>query len=275
MEVKRERLLITVKTYPVLSKRYVELVCTAGLRTEGSWVRIYPIPFRTLRHPERYKKFDWVECELYKNERDKRPESFSPLDFHNIVQMGHVGTNHEWRERREMILNNTRVFSDLKVLIQEAKSNKTSLAVFKPTKLVNFEYEETEEDWDPLRARAAKSALIVNDLFDDNSWRKNHELPEKIPYDFYYRFEDENSTESRLKILDWEIGMLYLNCLERARGDRTVALQKVREKYWTSFKTTDLHFFLGTTLEFHDIAPNPFTIVGVFPIPRLPSDLFS
>lgn len=68
--------------------------------------------------------------------------------------------------------------------------------------------------------------------------------------------------------------MLYLNCLRSAQGDRNIALQKVREKYWDSFNRKDLHFFLGTTLAFQDIGPNPFTIVGVFPIPHKPVDLF-
>lgn len=40
----RERILITVKTYPTLSASYGELVCTAGLREDGSWIRIYPVP---------------------------------------------------------------------------------------------------------------------------------------------------------------------------------------------------------------------------------------
>lgn len=44
----RERVLITVKTYPTLSRKYGETVCTAGVREDGSWVRIYPVPFRRL-----------------------------------------------------------------------------------------------------------------------------------------------------------------------------------------------------------------------------------
>jgi len=30
----------------------------------------------------------------------------------------------------------------------------------------------------------------------------------------------------------------------------------------------DLHFFLGTTQQWHSIAPNPSVIIGVFPIPH-------
>ena len=44
-------------------------------------------------------------------------------------------------------------------------------------------------------------------------------------------------------------------------------MQKVRLKYFDEFMKADLHFFLGTTQQFHFVAPNPWVIVGVFPIP--------
>jgi len=42
------QLLITVKTYPHPSPRYVETVCTGGLARDGRWIRLYPVPFRLL-----------------------------------------------------------------------------------------------------------------------------------------------------------------------------------------------------------------------------------
>lgn len=39
------KVLITVKTYPAISSKYDELVCTAGFREDGTWIRIYPIQF--------------------------------------------------------------------------------------------------------------------------------------------------------------------------------------------------------------------------------------
>ena len=46
--MRKERVLITVKTYPTLSSKYGELVCTAGIRaSDGEWIRIYPMPFET------------------------------------------------------------------------------------------------------------------------------------------------------------------------------------------------------------------------------------
>lgn len=71
-------------------------------------------------------------------------------------------------------------------------------------------------------------------------------------------------------IEDWEIGALYWKCLERANGDEQIACQKVREKYWDEFIKSgkyDLYLFLGTTLKFHNVGPQPFIIIGLFTPP--------
>ena len=106
-----------------------------------------------------------------------------------------------------------------------------------------------------------------HDLFDDNSWRRTFQVIPKLPYSFSYRFEDANGRKSELQVLDWETGALYWNCLKSANEDEQAALDKVREKYFDTFLKTDLHFFLGTTQQYHQFAPNPWVIVGVFPIP--------
>lgn len=38
-------ILITVKSYPTVSSHYDEQVSIAGFRKDGSFIRIYPIPF--------------------------------------------------------------------------------------------------------------------------------------------------------------------------------------------------------------------------------------
>ena len=98
----RERILITVKTYPTLSRKYGETVCTAGVREDGSWVRIYPVPFRRLGEGEQYKKYDWIECDLRKSTSDPRPETYHPKDLKRIQTVGHVGSRDNWRERRRI-----------------------------------------------------------------------------------------------------------------------------------------------------------------------------
>ena len=45
------RVLIAVKTYPTLSEKYDELVCTAGFLEDGTWIRIYPVSYTHLTLP--------------------------------------------------------------------------------------------------------------------------------------------------------------------------------------------------------------------------------
>jgi len=54
----KTKILITVKTYPSISTKYKELVCTAGFTDKGKWIRIYPVPFRKLDYSTQYKKYD-------------------------------------------------------------------------------------------------------------------------------------------------------------------------------------------------------------------------
>lgn len=87
------KVLITVKTYPTLSSKYKELVCTAGFREDGTWVRIYPIPFREKSYDQQYRKYDWIEVDLVKNQKDFRPESYCPVKLDaEIKVIGHIGT---------------------------------------------------------------------------------------------------------------------------------------------------------------------------------------
>lgn len=66
MEFITKNILILVKTYPSLSKKYKELVCTAGMDEDGNWYRLYPIPFRMLTEDKRYEKYRWINVKLLK-----------------------------------------------------------------------------------------------------------------------------------------------------------------------------------------------------------------
>ncbi len=88
---------------------------------------------------------------------------------------------------------------------------------------------------------------------------------QKLPYKFKFVFKDNQGTESRMMIEDWETGQLYWNCLARHEGNEAKAVADVRKKYFNDFaKTKNLHFFLGTTQQYHNVAPNPFIIIGAF-----------
>ena len=266
--MQKERILVTVKTYPTLSAKHLETVCTAGVREGGSWVRLYPVPFRLLTEQEQYRKYDWLECQLTRHASDPRPESFRPVDHTELEPVGRIKTDDKWRERRRILLDRARVYDRLEEVIAAAKANEISLCVFRPKEVEDFTWDADDREWDKTRLQKALAKQRQLALFDDNSWRETFEVVRKLPFSFFYHFKDATGKPSKLKILDWEIGALYWNCLKSARGDESVALAKVREKYFDTFLKTDLHFFLGTTQQWHYVAPNPWVIVGVLPIPH-------
>ncbi len=257
----KRKILITVKTYPSISSKYDELVCTAGIDEEGNWVRIYPIPFRKLDYNNQYQKYNWIEMDLVRNTSDFRLESYRPvnIDSDDIITFhGKIGTENNWEKRKKIVLKN--IYTDLDLLISEAKTKGkyTSLAIFKPTKFIDFIYEPCSREW----SNKQKAALLQGKLFDE---KRNFEVVRKLPYKFSFVFSDVNGKKSTLMNEDWELGALYWNCLERKGGNEKAACEDVRKKYWDDFaKTKDLYFFLGTTKVHHLRAPNPFIIIGTF-----------
>jgi len=123
-----------------------------------------------------------------------------------------------------------------------------------------MEWEKDEREWkDEWKALRKQGDLFAQD-------RNPEILIPKLPYKFFYKFEDGDGKIRRMMIEDWEIGALYWNCLTRANGSEQVALEKVKQKYETQFVDKhDIHFFLGTTMTWHRRrGNNPFVIIGVF-----------
>ena len=52
--IQNARVLIAVKTYPVPSAKYDELVCNAGFLENGKWIRVYPVKFQALPYDQQY-----------------------------------------------------------------------------------------------------------------------------------------------------------------------------------------------------------------------------
>lgn len=265
-----EQILITVKTYPTLSRKHGETVCTAGIREDGSWVRLYPVPFRRLNDKEQYRKFDWIELDLRKSTSDARPETCHPTDAKSIHVIKHLDTRDGWKTRSKA-LKPVPVYKCLKPLLEGAKANTISLALFKPTEIIDFFWEPCERSWDDAKIAAMREMAAQGELFSDEEWRRTFHLMPKLPYNFSYRFKDAEGRRSELQVLDWEAGQLFHNCLRDAQGDEALALTRVKQKYFNTFLKTNLHFFLGTMKEFHGFSPNPWVIIGVMPIPHPPA----
>lgn len=262
----RKKILITVTTYPLPSRSYDELVCTAGVMENGDWIRIYPVPLSFLIDLKgtgrmRNVKYTWIELDLKKRLDDFLPESYSPLnyDFKDIVIGDRINTDGNWYERKQYCLRN--IYTNKNKLLEDSKAPKNiSLATFKPTKVLGVECKEDDREWRDEWKELRKQG----DLFE--TVKPIETLIPKLPFKFLYRFLDDEGNESKLMIEDWEIGALYWNCLKNADGNENTALRKVKEQYEDNFiQHKDLYFFLGTTKRWHSRRMhNPFVIIGVF-----------
>jgi hypothetical protein len=260
------KVLIVVTTYPLPSRSYDELVCTAGITEDGQWIRIYPVPLSSLFELKKdgkiqQTKYSLVELELNKRTDDFRPESHSPkhYDFSDIKVIERIDTKGNWHLRKEFCLKEVFTSFDELIELSKAPINK-SLATFKPTEILGFEYEKDDPEW----KNEWKELRKQGDLFDVE--KSPEILIPKLPFKFFYKFKDSDGKLRRLMIEDWEIGQLYWNCLKSTEGNELAALAKVRKRLDQEFvKEKDLYFFVGTTREWHTRrSKNPFVIIGLF-----------
>jgi hypothetical protein len=129
------KVLITVKTHPIPSAKYDELVCTAGVIETGDFIRLYPINFRDLPWTKQYRKYQWPEVEAVKHTGwDSRKESYRP-DCATIRLRGEpVSSSNNWDERAKYVL--AKASQSMEELYAKQEENKTSLGISNPRKLL-------------------------------------------------------------------------------------------------------------------------------------------
>jgi hypothetical protein len=246
----RIKLLVTVKTYPLPSTEYEETVCTAGVREDGSFIRLYPIDYRNRPYEQWYSKYQRIEVDAERSLRDPRPESYRPIG--DITSIGEpIPTEKStWNERKRYVLS--RPLQSMCDLDNTAQS-KISLGLIKPRVVEDFICQEADRDWKPQLLTQMKQMHLFG--FDRKPL-------EKIPYKFSYIFKCEKPgcKGHRKMIEDWEVGQLYRTMRNKFHNDK-VACEKVREQFFNKMcdPGRDTHFFVGTVLEHAT-----WVILGVF-----------
>jgi hypothetical protein len=200
MSYETKRIYILVKTYPTISKQYSELVCTAGILETGEWIRLYPIPFRKLEIDQKYPKYSWIEAKVQRNSKDSRPESFRPdIDAIHIIEPR--PKKGEGDSRGEIIFKSTRVFTSIKELTDKSDRKTRSLAIFKPTDLLDLKVEAVARDWDPDKLAILKGLAQQQNLFQSpEEIAEEFKVVPKVPYKFSYVFKDDSGKTSKLMI---------------------------------------------------------------------------
>lgn len=142
------RVLITVKTYPIPSAKYDELVCTAGVSPTGDFIRLYPIRFHDLPFSQQYRKYQWIQVDAEKHTgRDTRKESWRPRAETLKILGEKIDTSGNWAERKKIALSNKA--PSMEALYELQKKDNTSLGVIRPREIFDLEVSADADDWKP------------------------------------------------------------------------------------------------------------------------------
>jgi hypothetical protein len=266
----REKILIWAKTYPELSSKYLETVCTAGMLPSGKPLRLYPIPYRYLAgEKEQFSLYQWITADIQKKPDDSRPESFR-IDCDSIESGETIPTTQdEWGKRDEWMFRDPAWQFDSVEDLQKAQKEKgTSIGVVAPRKIKKVEVVERSEEEaksfeqklaDVRKIHEAKRAQL--DMFEQSI------PPEMKTLEFLkYRVQvswlcpNPECGGHRMQVLDWGL------CeLQRREGDQKALL---RMKELCKLDVYDLKFFLGNLF----LHPASFLIVGMW-YPKRRDDL--
>lgn len=259
------RVLITVRTYPVPANKGAETSCTAAVTDSGKWIRLFPVPYRSLPRDKQFKKYQWIEAELKRARSDTRPESHN-ISIDTIELRELVPTTNEWAQRKAILKPLMRPSMCAIRKERDARGYPT-LGLFRPKVIKRLTISPADRpDW-----TTAQRAILRQTSFGFDAKAPREEL-EKIPFEFFYEFvcDAPGCRGHKMSCTDWEMAEAYRQWKKDYRGEWEVAF---REKFESEMiGRFDTHFFVGTM----HTRPNTWIIVGLFYPPKpKPLPLFS
>ncbi len=242
--------LVNCKTYPAVSKKYLETVCTGGVCRDGSFARLYPIPYRFLDEKEQYDRWDVVRVKVYRDTKDKRPESWhlepgTPITIVETVKSER--TRLEWMQKS--------VFDSSDAMKQAERTN--GLVEIVPEELY---WEPESKKWSPGQMQV----FAQGNLFHGEKLMQS--LSDRVPWQFKLRFREK--TTGKLfdqKVLAWSYYQGYRRQL-RELGDEQKALAAVRDNVHKSILHADRSVFaiFGTHSQY-----GHWMISGLYHLPKV------
>jgi hypothetical protein len=239
--VEHERILITVRTYPTVSRAYMETVCTGGITDKAEWRRLVPVSLRYLDEVQQFRTFDVVEIDVRPG-KDGRVETRSP-HLPSLRVTGHLA---DWGARWEWV--RPTICGSLADMISQGRT----LGPVAVSKVTDFLAEPSAPDWTPEQKQKLKQAH----LFEERK------PLEKVPYNFRFRWRDSGGDDYNSLILSWEVLETYRQYRERYQDPIAV----MREKWLNDLCGADraVHFFMGNLAKRRNI----FCVSGIFSPPK-------
>ncbi|WP_460887967.1 hypothetical protein [Promicromonospora xylanilytica] len=252
--------LATVKAYPAMSSKYGESVCVAGLRLdspEPEWVRLFPVPFRSLPDDTQFDKYQVLALRAQRGTTDRRPESWKP-DLGSLRLGATVGTdNGKWRRRWQIVepLADSTTTCELLKGAREHGQNAPSLGLIRPADISELVV-ETNPDY-----KTGSTEQLDVDLFGTE-----RALLEATPFLVHYRYRCAAPTcrGHRQSIVDWESGQLARRNLRTHSLTEAKELQRKRFLDEMCAPGRETLFYVGNQHQ-HPIS---FLVLGLFWPPK-------
>lgn len=268
-----------IKTYPVLSRKYESLICTAAIveNKDGSYeiIRMYPVPFEFYRgNYGKLKKFTKIRVEIKpSNEKLGRGDSYKvKLDNLKVLDTSLTDTSKNrklvWQKRNEIVREV--MYNSVEELEELKEENNISLGVIKPAEVIEFNIREKRHlpKWERELLEGTQETL---EYFISNKKYKDLRPIEHIPWRFGYKFKckDTRCKGHDMMCEDWELLQLWRrvrdNIVKEGRQPSTHEIySKVKQKFYDEFLTKrDLNFVMGTESRY-----NKWLIIGVYYPPK-------
>lgn len=248
--------LILVKTYPEISTKHTETVCTAGILADTKeLIRLYPIHYRYLEGKNQFSKYQWINAKLSKATSDPRPESYNI--FEDSIKLGNtIEPKKDWREREKWVLNDKSLYKSVEDLWDSQKASGASLGLVKLKEMSRFHVEPKPKRDIEQALKKKKTIMSQLGMFEE---KKDLEI---LPVRFVLHFQCEGSgcKGHDMSILDWEFSQLYRKV--RNSGDWETKIEEKVNSICGPRK--DTYLILGNMAKRQHI----FCILGFFYPPR-------
>ena len=247
MVAERVTVLITVKASPEIGRTHGETVCVAGIRLDGDdyrWIRLFPVQWQWFWQGE-HPKYQVIELEIDKHDKDQRPESYRPrLDTTAVLDQLPAG------KRRAEVLNRLPQYRMCDLVAAKGWA-RPSLGLVVPREITGF----TREDHTGDTAHAAK----MNRAAQGSLLAQGAPKLEFSPFTFKlaYRCQSASCRGHEQSIVDWEISEAWRNW---RRSYPTDYLDRIEEKWLSLVDPARLPaLYVGNQHQ----APQGFLVLGI------------
>lgn len=243
------KILIWGKTYPELSTRHVETVCTGACLEDGRPIRLYPIDLRYLDKHKQYRLYDWIRVPIARNHKDPRPESYKAR-ADAIEVLDRVESADGWAARREVIMRDPSWHFDcLEALKVSQRATKQSIGMVPVREVSRIELAGRSSEDRQDHEQKARDIAAAGDLFVGQ-----HKELEFLPWRvrLHWRCHGVACPGHSATILDWG-----LNELGRRDG-KEQAIRKMEEL--VDPRRHELRLYLGNLFTRQHI----FSIIGLW-----------